>query len=170
MFNAPRGAGDLGAYRIQLARAGALLVRHHGDDPEAVRIGLTLSNELNFRRDALFFGFYVAAKGHEAKGLARLALARYLDGKAKAVVYARSVDGRPKHQFISGGKVVREVDLTDEEYADHLALRHCDPQVLRDEAERLYEEVITEYGDIPYVTWRHRELGPKTSVIYVFLR
>ena len=113
---------------------------------------------MNVRRDALLFGFYVAAKGHEAKGLARLALANYLNLKAKAVVYARSVDGRPKRRFFSGGKVVREVDLTDEEYADHLALRHCDPQVLRDEAERLYEEVITEYGDIPYVTWRHREL------------
>ena len=159
VFNAPGSAGtDVGAYHDQLARAGALLVRHHGDDPEAVRIGLTFSNVLNYRRDALFFGFYVAAKGHEAKGLARLALAKYLDGKAKAVAYARSVDGRPKRRFFSGGKVVREFDLTDEEYADHLALRHCDPQVLRDQAERLYEEVITEYGDIPYVTWRHREL------------
>jgi peroxiredoxin len=157
VFNTPRGAGDLGAYRVQLARAGALLVLHHGDDPEAVRIGLTPSNA-NDRRDALLFGFYVAAKGHEAKGLARLALARYLDGKAKAVVYARSVNGRPKHQFISGGKVIREVDLTDEEYADHLSLRHCDPQVLRAEAMRLYEEVISGYGDIPYVTWRDREL------------
>ena len=116
------------------------------------------SNVLNFRRDALLFGFYVAAKGHEAKGLARLALAQYLDGKAKAVVYARSIDGRPKRRFFSGGKVVREFDLTDEDYADHLALRHCDPQVIRAEAERLYEEVISEYGDIPYVTWRHREL------------
>ena len=79
-------------------------------------------------------------------------------GKAKAVAYARSVDGRPKRRFISSeGKVVREVDMTDEEYAYRLALRHCDPQVLRDQAERLYEEVIGEYGDIPYVTWRHRD-------------
>jgi thiol-disulfide isomerase/thioredoxin len=31
-------------------------------------------------------------------------------------------------------------------------------QILRDQAERLYEEVITEYGDIPYVTSVHREL------------
>ncbi len=33
---------------------------------------------------------------------------------------ARSVEGRPKHRYVSGGKVVREVDLTDEQYADHL--------------------------------------------------
>ena len=88
----------------------------------------------------------------------RLALANYLNLKAKAVASARrSVDGRPKRRYFSAGKVVREVDLTDEEYADHLALRHCDPQKLRDQAEQLYEEVITDYGDIPYVTWRHRE-------------
>ena len=44
VFNTPGGAGtNVGAYHDLLARAGALLVRHHGDDPEAVRIGLTLS-------------------------------------------------------------------------------------------------------------------------------
>jgi peroxiredoxin len=158
VFNAPGSAGtNVGAYHDQLARAGALLVRHHGDYPEAVRIGLTPSTR-NDWRDALLFGFYVAAKGHEAKGLARLALAQWLDLKAKLIVGARSVHGRPKGGFVSGGKVVREFDLTDEEYAYHLALRQCDPQIIRDEAVRLYEEVISEYGDIPYVTWRHREL------------
>ena len=110
------------------------------------------------RRDALLLGFYAAAKGREAKGLARLALAQYLANKAKEVVYARSVEGRPKRRVISGGKVVREVDLTDEEYAYHLELRQCDPQVIRAEAERLFEEVISEYGDIPHVTRRQREL------------
>jgi thiol-disulfide isomerase/thioredoxin len=157
VFNTPGPpATNVGAYHDQLARAGALLVRHHGDDPEAVRIGLTFSAG-NDRTDALLFGFYVAARSHEAKGLARLALAQYLESKAKKVTYARSVDGRPKRRFFSAGRVVREFDLTNEEYAYLLALRHCDPQALRDEAERLYEEVITEYGDIPHVTWRHRE-------------
>ncbi len=65
---------DFGAYGDQFARAGSLLVRHHGDDPEAVRIGLTLYN-VSPRCDALLLGFYVAAKGREAKALARLALA-----------------------------------------------------------------------------------------------
>jgi thiol-disulfide isomerase/thioredoxin len=158
VFNTPRGSGDLGAYRVQLARAGALLVRYHGDDPEAVRIGLMLSNVLHVRHDAVLFGFYVAAKGHDSKGIARMALAQYLDGKAKVVAYARSIDGRPKRRFMSGGKVVREWDVADDDYADYLALRQCDPQVIRDEAVRLYEEVISDYGDIPYVTWRYREL------------
>jgi hypothetical protein len=43
VINKP-GRGDGGAYGDLFARAGALLVRHHGDDPEAVRIGLRLDN------------------------------------------------------------------------------------------------------------------------------
>ncbi len=148
---------DFGAYGDQFARAGSLLVRHHGDDPEAVRIGLTLHN-VSPRCDALLLGFYVAAKAREAKGLARLALAQYLAEKAKVVVQARSVEGRPKRRVLSGGRVVSEVDLSDEVYANHLELRQCDPQVIRTESERLFKEVISKYGDVPYVTHHHREL------------
>ena len=110
------------------------------------------------RRDALLLGFYAAAKGREAKGLARLALAQYLAKKAKAVVYARSVKGRPKRRMVGRGNVIREFDLTDEEYADLLELRQCDPQAIQAEAERLFEEVISDYGDVPHVTQRAREL------------
>jgi thiol-disulfide isomerase/thioredoxin len=157
VINQP-GFGDAGAYGDQFARAAALLVRHHGNDPEAVRIGLTLDNQVSPRRDALLLGFYVAAKGREAKGLARLALAQYLARKAEHVVYARSVEGRPKTRALNAGKVVREFDMTDERYAYHLELRQCDPQVIRAEAERLFEEVISEYGDVPHLTRRSREL------------
>jgi hypothetical protein len=141
---------DTGAYGDQFTRAGALLVRHHGDDPEAVRVGLWLDKVVTPRRDALLLGFYAAAKGREAKGLARLALAQYL---AKLVVYARSVEGRPKRRMISRGNV-REFDLPDEQYADHLELRQCDPQAIQAEAERLFKEVISEYGEVPHVTRR----------------
>jgi thiol-disulfide isomerase/thioredoxin len=153
------GRGDMGAYGDEFTRAAALLVRHHGDDPEAVRIGLRLDNVLTAGRDALLLGFFAAAKGREAKGLARLALAQYLAEKAKAVEYARSVEGRPKYRVLSGGKLVREFDYTDEEYAYHLGLRQCDPQVIRTEAERLFEEVISEYGDIPHITRHQRTLA-----------
>jgi peroxiredoxin len=153
----PNGLRDTGAYGDQFARAAALLVRHHGDDPEAVRIGLELDNAATPRRDALLLGFYATAKGREAKGLARLALAQYLERKAKLVTYARSVEGRPKRRVLSQGKI-REFDLTDGEYADHLQLRQCDPQALKAEADRLFEEVISEYADVPYVTPRARKL------------
>jgi thiol-disulfide isomerase/thioredoxin len=157
VINKP-GRGDMGEYGDQFARAAALLVRHHGDDPEAVRIGLRLDNVLTPQRDALLLGFYAAAKCHAAKGLARLALAQYLAHKAEMVVRARKVDGRPKRRVLSGGQVVREFDLTDEEYAHLLELRQCDPQVIRAEAERLFEEVISEYGDIPHITRHQRDL------------
>jgi thiol-disulfide isomerase/thioredoxin len=157
VLNKP-GRIDSGAYGDQFARAGALLVRHHGDDPEAVRVGLRLDLAVTPRRDALLLGFYAAARSREAKGLARLALAQYLAQKAKDVVQARSVDGRPKHRVIHGGKVVREFDLSDEKYAHHLELRECDPQVIRALAERLFEEVKSEYSDFPHITLRHREL------------
>ncbi len=157
VINQP-GRADMRAYGDQFARAAALLVRHHGDDPEAVRIGLGLDNWVTPRRDALLWGFYASAKGREARGLARLALAQYLAHKAKEVVYARSVKGRPKMRRLNGGKVVSEVDLIDEQYAYHLELRQCDPQVIRDEAVRLFEEVISDYGDIPHITRRQRDL------------
>ena len=153
------GRGDMGAYGDEFTRAAALLVRHHGDDPEAIRVGLGLDNVLTPGRDALLLGFFAAAKGREAKGLARLALAQYLAKKAKAVEYARSVEGRPKHRAVSGGKVVSEFDYTDEDYAYHLGLRQCEPQVIRAEAERLFEEVISEYGDVPHVTTRQRAMA-----------
>jgi thiol-disulfide isomerase/thioredoxin len=157
VLNKP-GRGDEGAYGDEFARAAALLVRHHGDDPEAVRIGLRLDLSLSPRRDALLLGLYAAAKGREAKGLARLALAQYLAHKAEEVVYARSVEGRPRMRILRGGKVVRELDLSDERYAYHLALRQCDPQVIRAEAVRLFEEVISEYGEVPLITTRQRVL------------
>jgi hypothetical protein len=129
VINQP-GSADMRAYGDQFARATALLVRHHGDDPEAVRIGLRLDNRVTPPRDALLLGFYASAKGREARGLARLALAQYLAKKAEEVVYAKSVEGRPKMRLLRGGKVVREVDLIDEQYAYHLELRQCDPELV----------------------------------------
>ena len=68
--------------------------------------------------------------------------------------YARSVEGRPKICAMSGGKVVREFDMADEHYAYHLQLRQCDPQIIRAEAVRLFEEVISDYADVPHITHR----------------
>jgi hypothetical protein len=149
--------GDERASRGQFPRAAALLVRHHGDDPEAVRVALD-PHSVRPRNEALLLGLYAAAKSREAKGMARLGLAQYLVDKARAVVYARSVTGRPKRRFVTGGGVVRDVDLTDEQYADHLALRQCDPEAIQAEARLLFEEVISEYRDVPRVTRRAREL------------
>ena len=42
-------------------------------------------------------------------------------------------------------------------YAYRLHLRQCDPEVTRAEAVRLYEEVISDFGDLPYITRHRRE-------------
>ncbi len=75
------GMSDVGPYGDEFARAASMLVRHHGDDPEAIRVGLVMDNDATFHRDALLQGFYASAKSVESKGLARLALAMYLKSK-----------------------------------------------------------------------------------------
>jgi thiol-disulfide isomerase/thioredoxin len=149
-------------YNDEVSRAFAMLARHHGDDPEAIRLGLDLANDLEEPRDLLLRRFYASAKGREAKGLARLALAKYLEHKSAAVAPAREVAGRVEHVeegVDSDGKPMRQViPQPDARYAYKLHLEQCDAEALREEAMRLYEEVIAEYGDIPCLTVRDREI------------
>ena len=72
---------DGGTYGDEVALAVRLLVDNHSDDPEAVRLGLMLNNVFSRNRDALMEGMYANAKSREAKGLARMALAQYLEQK-----------------------------------------------------------------------------------------
>ena len=57
------GMSDGGPYGDEFGRAAALLVRHHGDDPEAVRVGLQLDNLTSANRDALLTGFLARPRG-----------------------------------------------------------------------------------------------------------
>ena len=112
------------------------LVRHHGDDPVAVSVGLGLSNVLTHRRDALLLGFYAAAKSHEANGLARVALADYLECKARAATGGRKVQGRQKNVYVGvvgddGKTFDKEVEQSDEDYAYSLHLKLCDSDFMR---------------------------------------
>ena len=154
--------GPAGDYGDEAARAGSMLVRHHGDDPDAVAVGLGLNNWVSPQRDALLFGFVAAAKGREARGIARLALARYFDDKAVMADIARMHPERqqfPSQEIGDDGKPhATMVDESDERYATKLSLRAFDPAGFRAEAERLDEEVIRDYADIPYVTLHHRKL------------
>ena len=157
------GRAGTGLYAGEFALAATWLVRHFGDDPDAVRVGLDLDNWPNAHRDILLLNFYASAKGRESKGLARLALAQYLERKAMMADGARKLKGRPTitHDDIvrADGTLytVKEV-MPDDEYAYILHLKQCDVGYLRAEADRLYEEVIAEYGDVPYVRARDRLL------------
>jgi thiol-disulfide isomerase/thioredoxin len=46
--------------------------------------------------------------------------------------------------------------MYDDAYWGHL--RSCDPDAMLREAEQLFEQVITDYGDVPYITRKHREV------------
>ena len=147
----------------EFALAADWLLRAFGDDPEAIRVGLELDNWPTAQRDQLLLGFYASAKGRESKGLARLALAMYLESKAKMADGAREVKDRPiyTHDDLvrADGTLYTEKEvMPDQEYAYVLHLKQCDLSYLRDEAERLYEEVIAEYGDLTYITARDRML------------
>lgn len=157
------GRSDHGPFGEEFARAAARLVRDHGDDPEAVRIGLQLDNVFTVHRDQLLAGFVASAKGHESKGLARLALGKYLQRKSHIARFVRKSKGRRTY-VLTGviGEDGKPYDAkqvqSDEEYAYDLLLRQCDPDILRAEAERLFEEVIRDYGDIPCITFKTRKL------------
>ena len=157
------GGGDSGPLGGEFATAANWLVTHFGDDPEAVRAGLELDSILTAYRDHLVLGFYASAKSRESKGLARLALAQFLERKALFAKWARKKEGRAT--YVHEGLVRADGTLytktqvqPDDEYAYQLHLKQCDPDYLSAEAERLYEEVILEYGDVPYVRTRDRRL------------
>ncbi|MHB1557259.1 MAG: sigma-70 family RNA polymerase sigma factor [Isosphaeraceae bacterium] len=158
------GRPDYGPYGDEFGRAAELLVRHHGDDPEAVRVVLGLNNAQTFHRDALLLGLYEHAKNREAAGMARLALARYLELKAERAAGLRKLKEIPRKIKIMGiigddGKPYdKEVDMPAEEYAYELHLRQCDAEFLHAEAERLYQEVIDRYGDVPHITTQFRRV------------
>ena len=162
MGQAQGGSGD-GPYSGGFALAADWLVHNFGDDPDAVRVGLGLDNIVSLYRDNLLLGFYASAKGREAMGLSRLALAQYLEMKAMAARGAREVQGRRTITYIGvvgedGKPYDMKKEQTDQEYAYLLHLKQCDVDYLRAESERLYEEVIADYGDVPFSTARQKML------------
>lgn len=148
----------------EFALAAHWLTTHFGDDPEAVRVGLNLVNWVNFERDALLLAFYASAKDRESKGLARFALANYLAHKSTRAEFARKVNERPTsvHDDLlrADGTRYTETELMPiQQYAYLLHLKQCDPARLREEARRLFEEVIADYADVRHITARDRMLA-----------
>ena len=153
---------DGGSFGDEVQRAVNLLVDHHADDPEVARLGLGLHSSTTRRRDAFLEGIYANAQGTEAKGLARLALAQYLEKKSSEVASVQKFKNRPVAHYVSydeTGKLVEKTGrISNEEDGYRVHERMLDPERVRLLAEQLYEEVIADYAGIPYVTTKHREL------------
>ena len=127
------------------ARAGTMLLEHHADDSEVARMALDLSRGPSRNRDVLLVGLAAKARGPEAKGLARLALAKYSAAKAETAERLGTADGERLAKYYG------------EPYAAQL--RACDPAALRREAERLCDRVIADSGDVRCYTRRDRQMG-----------
>src|SRR5262249_18172970 len=120
------GRRDGGAFRI----AADWLVQNFRDDSDAVRRRPDLDPAPDFERDNLGLSFYASAKSRESKGLARLALAMYLQKKAGLARSARKVEGRPTYTHDdlvrADGTLYTEKQLMpDGDYAYLLHLKQC---------------------------------------------
>jgi hypothetical protein len=156
--------GDPGgsAYEDEFSHAVNLLVQYHADDPDVARVGLSLDKDVSRRRDAFLEGVYASAKSRETMGLSRMALAQYLVRKAAIVASEKE---RPRLAPVvrrfkdrDGNVVERKFELPNEFKGYRVHFRWIDPDALRSEAARLFQEVIADYGDILYLTHRDREL------------
>ncbi|HEY2156875.1 MAG TPA: TlpA disulfide reductase family protein [Isosphaeraceae bacterium] len=152
------GSRDNGRYGDPFGQAIEFLVEHHSGDPEVARVALRLESPVSRHRDALFDAVHTFAEGREGKGMARLALAQYLEHKALVASMKRNLPKTftRKRRDAQGKEFEMTGHNTNEEIAYDRGLRRLDPEALRREAERLYEEVVAEYADVPYVTRNHQ--------------
>ncbi len=158
------GMGPAGPYSDEFMRAACLLLRYHANEPEVARVGLTLDNLCAPARDLFLEGLYVRATEHETKGLAAIALAQYLQQKARSVPWLRNAKGPAQtkmkfRSFDENGKLVeKEMEMPPEQVAYQLHLRMTDPEAVRSEARRLFDEVIKNHPDVAYATRSFRDL------------
>ncbi len=156
---------DGGDYGDDFARAVRLLVWHYADDPEVARAALGLERVIGERRDIFINGIYANAQNREAKGLIRLARADYLITQAGFSASARKFPSRLVVTYQGyddqGKRVEMRNNGSNEDEGYRVYLRMLDPDFVRKEGERLYEEVIAEYADIPYITLGTREMERK---------
>ena len=95
VINQPARA-DFRAYGDQFARAVALLVRHHGDDPEAVRIGLGLDNWVTPRRDAPLSGVLRCGQGPRGARTGAAGAVQYLATRPRKLSMHKASQAGPR--------------------------------------------------------------------------
>ena len=161
---------DVGRHGEHFARAVEMLLSHHVDDPEVARAALELDNLCSRRRDALLEGILSAAKNRETKGLARLAMARYLEEKVKMVISARllKASGAPNkvvyQTYDEKGKLVeKEHKPSRDDLSYAVQLQLYDPEAMKKQTDELYAELIREFADVPFITVQDRALKAQMS-------
>ena len=138
---------------VQKRTAIERLLRHHAGDPAAIRVVQNFTNLVSRDADAVVRSFFDRAEGREAKGIATLAMAQYLDKKAAAAAFAAGKAVQPNAKILSYNEQGRPVQTEgpksfDDAYWEHL--RASDAQAIRRESDDLFRRVINEYADVPY--------------------
>jgi peroxiredoxin len=147
-----KGDGDgKGSWPAQFGRAVDLLVKHHSNDEDVARTALLLQNSNSPHRDRFLRALYEKASSRAAKGTASLALAQYLHRKADLIVGLRERAAR--------------MPVFTEEYEKELRL--ADAEAMKTEACGLFQRIIEDYADFPYVrggVLKARDLARKQTL------
>ena len=153
---------DGGDYGDDFARAVRLLIEYHADDPEVARAALGLENVLGQRRETFIEGINANAENREARGLILLARADYLIKQAISSDATRKFPARKVITYTGyddqGKLVEKHATASNEMEGYEVHLRMLDPDLLRQEGERLYEEVLKDHAEIPYISVDVREM------------
>jgi hypothetical protein len=148
-------AGEVASSPLDVQKRTAIekLLRHHAGDPAAIRVVQNFTNIVCRDADAVVRSFFDRAEGREAKGIATLAMAQYLDKKAAKVAFAADKAVQPNAKIVSNDKQGRPVQkegpkMHDDAYWEHL--RASDAQAIRRESDDLFRRVINEHANVPY--------------------
>jgi peroxiredoxin len=136
-------SGTGGPLRDQVVRSVEVLLRHYADEPRiAWRVWFKRNGMPSRLDDRLLPGLVAGARRREAKGLALLALAEYVEEKAGYVVRVQE-DPPPFTLGRPGGPQSRPFDDAYEK-----EFRALDAAPLRREAQALFTRVASEFGDV----------------------
>ncbi|MFO0960077.1 MAG: TlpA disulfide reductase family protein [Isosphaeraceae bacterium] len=116
-------------------RAVDIIVESYPDDLTIARAALMLYTMHTPSRDRLLQALHDKSRDRQVRGTATMALAQYLMHKAMFVPQLRTREARMPY-------------WTEEYEASYRAIDH---QAMLAESERLFAEVIADYGDIPYI-------------------
>lgn len=156
-LNSGRNA-SVGSRRGEALRAAQALLTYHGDDPLVVSHAVELDNIVDPLRDLFIHGVYATAKSRESKGLARLALARYLRKKSAAAQSEQTTQDYGKRVNYTYRNVTRkdgtrgdvEVEESNDQYTVRYQYGLIDPDEAEKRARELFDEVIRDYDGVEY--------------------
>ena len=141
-------SGTHGTLNDQLLRSVDVLLRHYSDEPRVAWRVLAGRNGMPTRLDdRLLTGLAAASRRRETKGLALMALGRYLEDKVCFVIQAKRSDGPFLIESFTGGLgTTRIYRVYDEAY--ERVLRSCDAAALGRETESIFARIVAEYADV----------------------